>query len=399
MRALFFLLFTICLYSIQAQNVADFRLLNDNARIMCYTESAAGTPIKNTKLQFINDSECSGNCWYVWSFGETDDQRIVQDASMQEYTYTKDGRFHVSLSLVNTETIPDTIRLRPVSRIEYTGNINDSAQIDITYTAIDGEVRTLPVLIPQEDFNSQVMFNFITVYSPLVSGNSFDYEIIDPSSQQQKAPIQSFWYTFNVNTQNFRSHVPNYWKYYWTVHFTNEFGEPTTLATSHITDSLVFNYLFPKEHFNPGYRVSLKIALDSLRFSADRTFEYYNLQNCVATQDIILPVTDHFFTEDTRVEVKTNKRSALVPNVFTPGGNDENEVFYFHTNGVDVFTVHIYNSWGNLVYSEEAHTISWTGNDNAGRKCPSGTYYYVISSASSDKRHESAGHIHLFRQD
>ena len=59
----------------------------------------------------------------------------------------------------------------------------------------------------------------------------------------------------------------------------------------------------------------------------------------------------------------------------------------------------IYNNNGNLVYKQTAETISWTGHDNSGKKCPSGTYYYVVKSTNKDKRHNTAGFIQLFRQD
>lgn len=383
---------------VKAQNVSDFMLFNDQRRVMCYTERENGIPLKNTTASFTNLSSCSGNCWYVWNFGETSEQRIVSDNSLQSYTYTKDGQFSVSLALVNTEYIHDSIKLRPVSQVVYTGISNDSARIEITYIGVDNQERIMPVLIPQSDYNAKISANQITVYSPKVSSHNFVYEIDDPSSETQKAPLQSFSYILEVDNSAFISHNMNIWTYYWEIYATNEFGEKTQEIAAFSTDSLRHLFTFPLEHYKPGYYVNLKIALDTSKFDDEDVLNYHSLWNCTASQYQIIPVTDYFFTEETREDPNLKKRKAHVPNIFTPGGGDENEVFYFNTNGVDVFTVYIYNSWGNLVFKEQAHTVSWTGKDNAGRDCPSGTYYYVIYSDNLDNRHETAGHIHLFRQ-
>ena len=381
-----------------AQNNANFFPLNDQKTILCYTERESGSPLKNTTVEFRNNSQCNGSCMYVWDFGDNSPQLITTDDSNVNYTYATDGVYSVSLSVVNTTLIHDTIKNRPIRTVESQGVVNDSIVLLITYQAVDNIDRIAHISLPQSHFSKKSVASQITVYSPYVSDNNFTYEIIDPSSESQIAPIQSFTYNLQVDNTAFTPHAPDYWIYYWYIYATDADGKPTKTITEFKTDSLSYQYTFPLENFNPGYLVKLKIALDSTKFDDEQILTYHNLENCVYSKQQIIPVTDYFFTESTRKEKDIKKREAHIPNIFTPGGNDENEVFYFNTTGSDIFKIYIYNSWGSLVYTQEAHAITWTGKDNSGKDCPSGTYYYVVFSDNTDKRHETAGYIHLFRQ-
>ena len=393
-RILFFILFLSNITF--AQTTANFTLRDDSKKIMCYTEYTNGIAVKDTKVEFKNTSTCSGTCIYVFDFGDGTAQRVKTDISNTMHEYTQDGSFDVRFQAINTEDIHDSIKNRPIISVEYINTEADSVDILITYTGVDNSSKQATVRLSEDDYSKKTLPYPITIYSPVVSGTNYTYMIDDPSTEEKKAPIKSFAYIFQVDTNNFKPHTPDLWTYYWEVFATNEFGEPKglPLESFHI-DSLEYLYTFPAENFNPGYYVQLKIALDSTKID---NIEYYNLEECFASLNQIIPVTDFFFTEKTQKETDALHRDALVPNIFTPGGGDENEVFFFNTNGVDIFTLWIYNSWGTIVYKQEALTVSWTGKDNSGENCPSGVYYYVIKSNNKDDRHETGGFIQLFRQ-
>lgn len=382
-----------------SQNTANFTLRDDTKRTMCYTEYPNGMAVKNTTVEFKNTSTCTGNCFYVFDYGDNTNQAIKSDISNTSHDYSTDGSFDVRLQVVNKASIHDSIKNRPLTSVTYLETSDDSITIDIRYTGTDNSQKQAIVRIPEVEYNKKTLPYPITVYSPVVSGTNYTYMIDDPSTDDHKAPIQSFAHIFNVDTANFKPHTPELWTYYWDVYATNEIGEPkSTPIASFKTDSLEYKYTFPVENFNPGYYMQLTIALDSSKFEDAQTISYYNLEQCFASQHQIIPVTDYFFTNQTQKDANPLSRDALIPNTFTPGGNDENEVFFFNTNGKDIFTIWIYNSWGAIVYKEEALTITWTGKDNSGDNCPSGVYYYVIKSNNNDKRHETSGFIQLFRQ-
>ena len=68
----------------------------------------------------------------------------------------------------------------------------------------------------------------------------------------------------------------------------------------------------------------------------------------------------------------------IVPNVFAPGGNPPNNVFFAYPNDfVDNFEIFIYTRWGELIYQSESTGFNWDGTYN-GTLVPVGTYPYII---------------------
>lgn len=72
-----------------------------------------------------------------------------------------------------------------------------------------------------------------------------------------------------------------------------------------------------------------------------------------------------------------------VPNVFTPNGDDVNELFSPETYGVSEAEMKIFNRWGRPVFTYEGAVVAgqwgWDGSVNGGAKAASGTYYYVLN--------------------
>jgi gliding motility-associated-like protein len=69
----------------------------------------------------------------------------------------------------------------------------------------------------------------------------------------------------------------------------------------------------------------------------------------------------------------------VIPNVFTPNGDNSNDLFHFvrYTNIVsaDGFIV---NRWGQVLYNWSGLVDSWNGRNMAGELVPDGTYYYIF---------------------
>lgn len=385
-----FLLISSCL---AAQTEAKLKLRDDTQKNLCYD----GLATRNTKVEFKNLSTCGSNdCFYVWNYGDSSQDSLVITRDITAdgvHEYTTDGLFPVSLMVVDRTSIPDSIKNAKIKAIEYLSTTkDDSVNISVNYTGSDKTDRQTTVKIPVSQFSKKNLPYSIEVYSPYTAEQNFSCTVDDPSSEDDHAAIESFVYILSVNQENFTPHKKDVWKYYWSIY------DNKTLVNSFVLDSAEYRYTFPKENYKPGYTVSLKIALDSSKFDPD-DISYYELEECVSEQSQIIKVTDYFFSDSTRMKDDVDDRETSIPNIFTPGGNDENDVFYFNTNGVDEFSIWIYNNNGNLVYKQTAETISWTGHDNSGKKCPSGTYYYVVKSTNKDKRHNTAGFIQLFRQD
>lgn len=111
------------------------------------------------------------------------------------------------------------------------------------------------------------------------------------------------------------------------------------------------------------------------------------------------------YTIGTPIEVKTSLFE--VPNVFTPNGDDKNDVFRLKLFSVKKYNAKIFNRWGRLVYSFEESDIQytsagfdsdivgsgaefwfsvkgWNGKIN-GKLATPGTYFYVIEAEGREE--------------
>ncbi len=83
------------------------------------------------------------------------------------------------------------------------------------------------------------------------------------------------------------------------------------------------------------------------------------------------------------IEVVASYR-ILVPNAFTPNGDGLNDYFRPEMRGIDDFEFHIFNKWGELIYSSYSkEDPGWDGTLN-GTMSPNGNYVYKIRYTSID---------------
>ena len=87
-----------------------------------------------------------------------------------------------------------------------------------------------------------------------------------------------------------------------------------------------------------------------------------------------------------------------VPNVFTPNGDDVNDLFIVRANGVDPIEISIYSRTGTLVYSEKAPIIVWDGKSSSGLDLSEGIYFYVLKTGRSGIP-DQQGFFHLYNTD
>ncbi|HAD95827.1 MAG TPA: hypothetical protein DCG19_00395 [Cryomorphaceae bacterium] len=81
----------------------------------------------------------------------------------------------------------------------------------------------------------------------------------------------------------------------------------------------------------------------------------------------------------------------FIPNSFTPNGDGLNDQFYISVQGVQVFSIEIYNRWGQKVFYSHDSQFKWSG-DFAGQECIEGVYTYRISGDI-----QKTGVIHLIK--
>ena len=69
----------------------------------------------------------------------------------------------------------------------------------------------------------------------------------------------------------------------------------------------------------------------------------------------------------------------ILPNIFTPNGDTDNELFIpiLPTRYVKSVRFRIYNRWGRKIFETSDQRINWPGKDEKGNLVPDGMYYYV----------------------
>ena len=75
---------------------------------------------------------------------------------------------------------------------------------------------------------------------------------------------------------------------------------------------------------------------------------------------------------------------AIAPNVFTPNGDNDNDVFFVKTKFTTSLELIITNRWGNIMYEKTIDltnplttTEGWDGNTKSGNQAKEGTYFYT----------------------
>ena len=112
--------------------------------------------------------------------------------------------------------------------------------------------------------------------------------------------------------------------------------------------------------------------------------------NDPGTYDVLLVVTTaDGCIDSTIVSYVIFPPDILIPNVFTPNGDDLNETFSIENLEFYQHELRIYSRWGTLVHESTNASRPWRAGDQ-----PDGTYYYVLT--LEDGR-ELAGHVTVLR--
>jgi gliding motility-associated-like protein len=121
--------------------------------------------------------------------------------------------------------------------------------------------------------------------------------------------------------------------------------------------------------------------------SQDTVFNPSHVYDTPGSYTVKLYVTNAFgcmdSTEYTFIKV-TQKSMISVPNVFTPNGDNFNDIFYITSKGLKTLQVEIFDRWGLKLYEFDTINGSWDGRNNNGVAAPDGTYYWILKAEGDD---------------
>jgi len=90
----------------------------------------------------------------------------------------------------------------------------------------------------------------------------------------------------------------------------------------------------------------------------------------------------HTQDKDIHVVIDIPVTSVDFPNVFTPNGDGDNDVFKLITENevcFDNLAVTIYNRWGKKMFESTDLSFEWDGTNKGGGKCKDGVYFIVLT--------------------
>jgi gliding motility-associated-like protein len=98
------------------------------------------------------------------------------------------------------------------------------------------------------------------------------------------------------------------------------------------------------------------------------------------------------------MSVRIKESRLLVPNVFTPNDNGQNDEFRVVYSSLKKYNIVVFNRWGRKVYESTNPAEGWDGTF-AGGQAPPGVYFYYIEAEgiNNNEKHKKSGPIHLLR--
>jgi len=122
----------------------------------------------------------------------------------------------------------------------------------------------------------------------------------------------------------------------------------------------------------------------------------------VDSYDVMLITTSALGCVDTLVKtIVVNPEVILyAPNTFTPDGDEFNQTWNIHIEGVDIynFELFVFNRWGEVVWESHDPSVGWDGTYK-GKLVEEGTYTWIIrvNDQLNDDKHVFNGFINLIK--
>ena len=180
------------------------------------------------------------------------------------------------------------------------------------------------------------------------------------------------------------------------------------------TQTIIVDNAIPIADFNGITDLNLTtgtiLQLNNLSTNAT-SFKWVSCDNAISTNSILtLPLTtigdccisliayNNICTDTTTKCVKVfSEFELLIPNVFTPNGDQANDVFKITSKGLKTLHCEIYNRWGMKLYEWDDINGFWDGKTKTGL-APDGTYFFIVNYTNNENETKTEkGFLSLFR--
>ncbi len=101
-------------------------------------------------------------------------------------------------------------------------------------------------------------------------------------------------------------------------------------------------------------------------------------------------------TAEKTLDIKSEE--VKLPNIFTPNGDGQNDLFYLNVTQLSNYEAIIFNKNGKVVFKTKDPNIAWDGKLSSGDDASQGVYYYVIKGNDKNgKKYQYKGFVQLNR--
>ncbi|NCP46397.1 MAG: T9SS type B sorting domain-containing protein, partial [Flavobacteriales bacterium] len=100
---------------------------------------------------------------------------------------------------------------------------------------------------------------------------------------------------------------------------------------------------------------------------------------------VMLIATNGICYDTAFINIETTPTSSfIIPNVFTPNGDGNNDVFTVLATNLKSIEGEIFNRWGQKMFAWDNINGYWDGRTLARSEAPDGTYFYIIKAVGKD---------------
>jgi len=110
---------------------------------------------------------------------------------------------------------------------------------------------------------------------------------------------------------------------------------------------------------------------------SDTSFSFIVRLVATDTNGCIDTAISSIFTDPTNINT--------YPNIFTPNGDNVNDIFKFGIGNITLQSAIIYNRWGEKMFEWMAPFAGWDGRTTSGMPASNGIYFYVFTAIDKDK--------------
>lgn len=194
-------------------------------------------------------------------------------------------------------------------------------------------------------------------------------------------------------------------------HYSRTFADfivvhPTPTANFHASPNPV-SMFDPTVHFTDISTGNISIYQWNM---TGATPSYSGLASPKATYPLgeagVYPVTLYVTTEHGCVDSITKNIEVIndvilyAPNSFTPDGDEFNQTWNVHIQGIDIQSFHlqVFNRWGEMIFESHDESIGWDGTYK-GKVIQSGAYTWTVSARDkyNDNKYTFNGHLNLLK--